>query len=131
MCRTPDRARVVGDQRAQIDRRRLAGMPARQLRVHVAAHLVALAADRRAGVHAEFRGRNAAMRERRDRALDNSRRRSPPAGVEQRDRARRMRDEHGNTVGDGDRESSSAIHREMAVCFDCRAATLPIRDGAR
>ena len=108
-------------------RRGRTGIRAGQLRVDVAAHLVAVAADRRSRVNPQIRRRKAALGQRANSVFDDATGRATPAGVQQRDRARRMRDEHGNAVGDCDRERTPTLGRQMPVGFVAAQPAFPRR----
>src|SRR5688572_6612746 len=116
---------MVRDDGAEIDGRWNLHRAASEARVDLRAHFVAATADRRSEVHCELGAWNPTRGECVQRALDNARGRASPAGVQQRDRSRRMPDEHRHAVRKRDRHSGPALEREMAVAIVATQPSFP------
>src|SRR5215831_6055061 len=106
---------MVGDERAKVDGRWAVHSPTSQPLEDIGTDLVAITANRGTNVKRQLRPGHAARLELVDRSLDNAARRATPTRMQQRRRARRMREEHGNTIGDRHGHAGSTVEGEVPV----------------
>jgi hypothetical protein len=99
----------IREKRAQIHGDWGARILARQLAVHVRAHLIALPADRRTEMKAQPGSDEAPVREHGNALIQYACRGAPPSRVEQRRGAGWMREEYRDAIGDRDRRGSAAL----------------------
>jgi hypothetical protein len=130
----PRVARMVRDDRAQIDRGWTAGIDTSELVVDVGAHFVATPTDRGAKVNAELSGGTPSRYQRLDASLDDATGRATPTGMQKGNSARRMRNEDRHAVSDRDRHPGSPLDGKVPIGFLNSEPSLPIRgvcDDAR